>query len=399
MSTFAIRPGFPSGCPYADSAESINRGVRMQEKANDYEEFAEPLRSYAPALESLMRELLLSRGIQIHYVRSRVKAKASTIRKLEDPAKNYTGISDLTDMLGVRIVTYFPDDVDRVADVIEREFEIDEENSIDKRALLDPDRFGYLSLHFIARLKSPRIELAEYTRFKEFVFEVQVRSILQHAWAEIEHDLGYKSSSALPPEIKRRFSRVAGMLEVADDEFQAIRDDLAAHQRKIDRAAGKNWEGIALDEASIYSLMSRDEGMRSVDRAIAHGLSRSLTRPERSYAASRLAEIRALGFDTVPEVRSAVLERREEITAFAVAWISDENTAKLWAKGTDIVSAEVSEQPYGVDAEFTALPIGVGLFYYWLLMCASGEVIDPPYHEEAVRSLSRVYRRLSEVSD
>ncbi|MFF0286470.1 GTP pyrophosphokinase family protein [Streptomyces sp. NPDC005262] len=369
-------------------------GWGMQDKANDYEDFAEPLRNYAPALESLMRELLLSQGIQIHYVRSRVKAKASTIRKLEDPAKNYTGISDLTDMLGVRIVTYFPDDVDRVAEVIRREFEIDDENSIDKRALLDPDRFGYLSLHFIAQLKSPRIELAEYTRFKEFIFEVQVRSILQHAWAEIEHDLGYKSSSALPPEIKRRFSRVAGMLEVADNEFQAIRDDLAAHQRGIDRAAGKNWEGIALDEASVYSLMSRDARLRSVDRHIARGVGRSMTRPERSYAASRLAELRALGFSTVSDVRSAVLERRGEIEAFAIAWISDETTGQLWVKGTDIINAEASEKSYGMDSDFTALPVGVGLFYYWLLLCATGEVDDPPYHEEAVKSLTRVYKGL-----
>ncbi|MFG2835568.1 GTP pyrophosphokinase family protein [Streptomyces zaomyceticus] len=368
-------------------------GSGMKDKANDYEDFAEPLRNYAPALESLMRGLLLSRGIQIHYVRSRVKAKASTIRKLEDPAKNYTGISDLTDMLGVRIVTYFPDDVDRVAEVIRQEFEIDDENSIDKRSLLDPDRFGYLSLHFIAQLKSPRIELAEYTRFKEFVFEVQVRSILQHAWAEIEHDLGYKSSSALPPEIKRRFSRVAGMLEVADSEFQAIRDDLAEHQRKIDLAAGKNWEGIALDEASVYSLMVKDVRLRSLDRRIARGVGRSMTRPERSYAASRFAELKVLGFNTLSDVRSAVLDRLEEIEALAIAWMSDETTGQLWAKGTDIVNAEATEHGFS-NSDFTAVPVGVGLFYYWLLLCATGEVDDPPYHEEAVKSLTRVYSGL-----
>ena len=98
----------------------------------------------------------------------------------------------MTDITGVRVITYFADQVDEIAKVMEGEFNIDIKNSIDKRDILDPDRFGYLSLHYvIVSLSSARCALAEYRSFSELKAEVQVRSILQHAWAEIEHDLGY----------------------------------------------------------------------------------------------------------------------------------------------------------------------------------------------------------------
>jgi putative GTP pyrophosphokinase len=81
-----------------------------------------------------------------------------------------------------------------VAELIEREFVIDRDNTVDKRKQLDPDRFGYLSLHHIVQLGPTRSQLVEYSSFGGIKAEIQTRSILQHSWAEVEHDLGYKSS-------------------------------------------------------------------------------------------------------------------------------------------------------------------------------------------------------------
>lgn len=61
-------------------------------------------------------------------------------------------MSDIKDISGIRIITFFPDDVDAVAKLIQKEFAIDYSQSVDKRILLDPDRFGYLSLHYVAKL-------------------------------------------------------------------------------------------------------------------------------------------------------------------------------------------------------------------------------------------------------
>jgi ppGpp synthetase/RelA/SpoT-type nucleotidyltranferase len=113
--------------------------------------------------------------------------------------------------------------------MVEREFVVDRTNSVDKRTLLDPDRFGYQSLHYVAALSVARTGLAEYGRFTGLRVEIQIRSTLQHAWAEIEHDLGYKSAAGVPRDIRRRFSRIAGLLELADEEFSVIRRDLDAY--------------------------------------------------------------------------------------------------------------------------------------------------------------------------
>jgi hypothetical protein len=61
--------------------------------------------------------------------------------------------------------------------------------------------------------------LVEYSTHTGVQFEVQIRSTLQHAWAEIEHDRGYKSEVEVARAVRRRFSRLAGLLELADYEF------------------------------------------------------------------------------------------------------------------------------------------------------------------------------------
>src|SRR5262249_19774054 len=61
--------------------------------------------------------------------------------------------------------------------------------------------------------------------YRDLVAEIQVRTVLQHAWAEIQHDIQYKSVTTIPVAIRRRFMALAGLLEIADREFQAIQDD------------------------------------------------------------------------------------------------------------------------------------------------------------------------------
>lgn len=186
-----------------------------------FESRVAPLRHLGPKVEGIIVELLIAAGVNFHSVSHRIKKLASTERKLQ--AKGLE-LSDLHDLLGLRVITYFPDEVDICSAIIEREFHINEVDSIDKRALLPPDRFGYLSRHYIASLSPARSFLTENRPYKDMTFEVQIRSILQHAWAEIEHDLGYKATSELPAHLRRRFFRVAGLLELADDEFSSLRD-------------------------------------------------------------------------------------------------------------------------------------------------------------------------------
>jgi ppGpp synthetase/RelA/SpoT-type nucleotidyltranferase len=201
-------------------------GYEMEDFDNDYDRATAGMQAFGLKLEGLIQSTLESNGVQVLSVMSRVKSKASVRRKLERPDRE-GDISSLTDIPGIRIITFFRDDVDAVARLIEEEFLIDAERSVDKRAALEPDRFGYLSLHYIAQLNQNRSQLVEYSTYTGVRFEVQIRSILQHAWAEIEHDRGYKSEAEVPKTVRRRFSRLASLLELADDEFLGLRDELA----------------------------------------------------------------------------------------------------------------------------------------------------------------------------
>ncbi len=199
--------------------------IEESEVADEYGRAITGLDAFGATISGLIRELLHHAAVDVHSVTARVKKRQSASKKLARDPEKYAELSDLTDLLGIRVITYFSDEVDKVASILTPHFSVDEATSVDKRATMDPDRFGYLSLHFIAELRSDRLGLVEYSRFAGMRFELQVRSILQHAWAEIEHDLGYKADMALPREMRRRFSRLAGLLELADDEFSRLRQD------------------------------------------------------------------------------------------------------------------------------------------------------------------------------
>ena len=127
----------------------------------------------------------------------------------------------MTDLARVRIITYFLETQTIIDRMIFEEFEVVEKSNKGQN-LLETGKFGYQSIHYLVRLKRERALLAEYKPYAGALVEVQVRTILQHAWAEIEHDIQYKSSHAIPTEIRRRFMALTGMFEIADREFQAI---------------------------------------------------------------------------------------------------------------------------------------------------------------------------------
>ena len=116
------------------------------------------------------------------------------------------------------------------------------------------DQFGYKSVHFIVKLNEAREKLIEYSRFKEIKFEIQIRSILQHAWAEIEHDLGYKGISTIPDSSKRTFNRLSALLETADIEFDRLKKELVSYEANVDELISKEPENVTIDQTSLHSL-------------------------------------------------------------------------------------------------------------------------------------------------
>ena len=154
-------------------------------------------------------------------VSGRLKEASSLREKIR--RKHYTDPArQVTDLCGLRVIAYLESDVDRIAALIRKEFAVDERASVDKRTELKPNQVGYRSLHLICHLGPERTALAEYERFAPHVFELQVRTVLQHAWAQIEWGRNYKFGGVLPDGLQRRLLLAAGALEILDREFSSI---------------------------------------------------------------------------------------------------------------------------------------------------------------------------------
>ena len=238
------------------------------EDPDKYAAATENLDKFGEKLVKLVEELLASRSIVVSQITYRVKSRSSTYKKLQSNPAKYRVISDLTDLLGVRIVTFFPNQVDTVGQ-IKDEFKVDDTHSVDKRLALDYDRFGYLSLHHVATLNEARATLCENAIFANTSAEFQVRSILQHVWAEIEHDLGYKAESTVPEDVRRRFSRLAGLLEIADTEFQAIRDQQITYTARVGTQVKISLGNLLLDRISITAYISNSPTISDTDGKLA----------------------------------------------------------------------------------------------------------------------------------
>lgn len=196
-------------------------------------------------------------------VLSRVKDRNECIRKFEtkyrtvaekENREGYKIESYMTDMIGVRVICLYEDDVPVVHKLIGDNFQVLE--ITDKTQLLaaEHDKFGYKGLHINIKLGNKRSKLPEYKGFDGFQVEVQIRSIVQDAWSEIDHRLKYKKS--IPAELKRRIIRIAALFELADQEFTQIRKNTEVLETLLDASEELHAERV-IDSFSFISVMKR----------------------------------------------------------------------------------------------------------------------------------------------
>ncbi|WP_186056185.1 GTP pyrophosphokinase [Burkholderia gladioli] len=275
------------------------------------------------SVERLIRYFLISEKIQFVDVVSRVKERGSLEGKISRKGRGrYKELSDITDVCGVRVITYLEGDVKRASEIVEREFTVDKNNSIDKSRPVDPDRFGYRSVHYVVAHRRERVKLSEYSRFAGLKIEIQIRSILQHAWAEIEHDLGYKSAEDVPIPVKRRFSRLAGLLELADEEFMTIRDELKEYEKSLPALLADGAAELSIDAESMLVFINTDQVVRRLDELIAKFVEGPLVDSESGDASWPVRQMTFLGLRSIGAVREKLLKYEDLVLEVAQRWLS-----------------------------------------------------------------------------
>ncbi|WP_316787227.1 hypothetical protein [Pedobacter frigiditerrae] len=180
---------------------------------------------YARLAENLKQALitfLTEQKISYHTISFRIKEFDSFYEKIE--RKGYENpLDQIEDFCGLRIVCFYPLDLDRISDIINDEFEILE--AIDKSSALEPDRFGYRSNHYIVKIKKEWSKAPNYRGLENLKTEIQVRTILMHSWADIEHKLAYKNKEDIPIEFRRKLYQLSALLEIADSQFQELKNE------------------------------------------------------------------------------------------------------------------------------------------------------------------------------
>lgn len=277
-----------------------------------YHNLRPTLESLAQKAYDLLRQELNEQGIYVTAIEYRVKKEKSLAGKLEIKGAKYKTIEDITDLVGLRVITFFSDEVDKVAAIVKRIFDIDWQDSVDKRKLHELDSFGYNSLHYICRLKesqaSPQIR-----------FELQMRTALQHVWSTITHDTGYKGDVKIPREYLRQFSRLAGMMELIDDEFSRLRLVLNDYRRQIQSLVKSgHLDEVPLSAGSFRSFLDL-QPFRRLNMRIA-AVNQAEIYP--ASLMSFLPVLESFGFETLGDVQHFIDDNSDDAYQLAISQLA-----------------------------------------------------------------------------
>lgn len=355
-----------------------------QKLIDQYNQRKAAMELQAAELRRRLIKLLDESGIPVHEVSARVKSPNSLVQKAARPDRIYSALEDITDLIGLRVVTYFEDSIESVAHLIEKHFVIDMDRSIDKRQQGDPSSFGYRSLHYVCRLVAPSVELLE-----QFPFEIQIRTILQHAWAEIEHDLGYKYPEAVPQPVRRRFSRLAGLLEIADAEFVELRKTMEVYAQELHQGLSGQRDDMPWDVLTLETLVGT-AGVADADQRLAQELRKGLG-TQVFFPDYLIRMLNAAGLQNRESLNQALLEFQPTLIPFMNRYFMF--TREAWGF-------------HGQD--FESLPRGYTLFLlalWQVFRSATLEIhrverlkgfyhlLDYPQNEEEARRVARLFMK------
>ena len=279
--------------------------MRTQSHKEIVEEYSASRGSYEDCLnyvENTVKNIIKSESINVHEIIGRVKTVESLSGKVG--RKTYNNLTDITDLCGIRIITYFNDDVDKIASIIDQEFEVDIANTIDKRKSEDPTKFGYVSLHYVVSLKEENSSPILYSKFKHIKLEIQIRTVMQHAWAEIEHDLGYKSKEDIPDQYRRQFARLAGLIELADDNFVQLKNNIINYEREVKEKLVNLKVELSIDRSTLVTYIKEDEfyvnSLNEIEKSL--GNVKVKTNVDNAKLSTLIQRSKVLGLKTIGDI-------------------------------------------------------------------------------------------------
>ncbi len=208
------------------------RRLFLKEQINLYKEKLDDLE----ILKNILKEILYRIVVQCtsnFFIQTRVKTLFSFAEKIVRQPHYKNPVEEMTDLCGARVILPTLNEVRTICKLIEENFIIDEKIGGDKLDKFKSSEFGYLSTHYSVKLKPDSKIYNNLNISKKFIgfkAEVQIRTFIQHAWATIYHDSGFKGKFELNKRWDREFFRLAAILEEADESFSRIQQTLQRYE-------------------------------------------------------------------------------------------------------------------------------------------------------------------------
>lgn len=300
---------------------------------DEYDRYQAVYRKIEDIVKSSLDANLKERKLYITALESRIKARESLIGKLRLKGYKYKTISDLTDIVGARVITFYSEEVDKIAALAESIFDIDWENSVDKRKTHDLNSFGYMSLHYICRIPKTLYYDESMPEVNEFRFEIQMRTALQHVWANIHHDIGYKGGVDVPQSHLRTLNCMAGMLELVDEQFSKIRIEINDYRRRVRTlVADGNFSEVPLNTETFESYLE----LKPFDHLINKIASINQAEIYHDSLTRFVIPLKKLGFETLGDIEKMIKNYSDE--AFSLS------LHQIGGKDVDILTESVALQ-------------------------------------------------------
>ncbi len=190
-------------------------GISYVEKLSLYEE-------YTSRIRNLVQDLVEREDIELCNIKGWAKAPADFIKSFSSRDMGHDGLEAVADLVTIRVLLRFPEDVYKVEDIIRSEFEVDLSRSTPTSSLEDPFRFGYPAVVYALSLSESRASLREWRKYRGLNFRLELRTMIQEAWATISPRVNMSVDAVSEKKLKRKLVRIAALLEEADEGFLSL---------------------------------------------------------------------------------------------------------------------------------------------------------------------------------
>lgn len=229
----------------------IAKNKDIQQIKCDYDQKCIHYKALGDLIRLYLIESLTAAKISFTDIQFRVKTFHSFFTKIKRKKYYNEPYSKIEDICGVRVICTFKEDLQKVTELIPLLF--DSKPPDNKELDIQSKLIGYRGIHQIVKLKAAICDSSSfYNKLKGLNAEIQIRTIVQHSWAEVSHKLNYKDEENVPTEFQEMLANISSTLSLVDNLYSNLRKEKEELKNKL---KSKNKKTFPLDqEINIETL-------------------------------------------------------------------------------------------------------------------------------------------------